>query len=143
MKKKLKNIYLIAFGLISMFAFNISAKATSFSAIQPLVDNCTLLGDVDVDTSPAFWLNWILNLMKYIAIIALLVLVTMDFLTALVQNDKDAIKKAGTKAIKRFIYCVILFFVPNIVNILLNLFGISGGCDIKGVTTVWLKVFGI
>lgn len=143
MKKKLKNIYLLVFGLISMFGFNMSAKASSFDVVKPLVENCTLLGDVDVDTSPAYWLNWVLNLIKYIAIIALLVLVTMDFLTALVQNDKDAIKKAGTKAIKRFIYCVILFFIPNIVNILLDLFGISGGCDIKGVTTVWLKVFGI
>lgn len=143
MKISFKNIFLVCFSLLSLFTFNMSVKANSFDVVQPIVDNCSLLGDVNVDTSPAYWLNWILNLMKYIAIIALLVLVTMDFLTALVQNDKDALKKAGTKAIKRFVYCVILFFVPNIVNFLLNLFGISGGCNIEGVSIVWLKVFGI
>lgn len=123
MKKKLKNIYLIAFGLISMFAFNISAKAYTCD---------TLLGSSDSKDYPMFWIVKGLDLIKYIAIIALLVLVTMDFLSALVQNDKDALKKAGTKAIKRFIYCVILFFVPTIVTLITDLFGISG-CDVRGM----------
>ncbi len=132
MKKKLKNIYLLVFGLISMFAFNMSAKASSFDVVLPM-DKCyTLLGDYDDYHYPAYWVKWILNLMKYIAIIALLVLVIMDFLNAMVQNDKDALKKAGTKAIKRFIYCVILFFVPTIVTVITDLFGISG-CDVRGM----------
>ena len=66
--------------------------------------------------------------MKYVAIIALLVLVISDFLKALVENDKDALKKAGTKALKRFIYCVILFFVPTIVEIIMNWFGVYSNC---------------
>lgn len=103
--------------------------------------NCSTLGDVGVKGSPAYWLNWGLNLMKYIAIIALLLLVVMDFLQAMVQNDKDALKKTGIKAIKRFIYCVILFFVPDIINILLNLFGITGTCDYyEGGIILWQQL---
>ena len=45
-------------------------------------------------------------------------------------NPEDALKKAGTTAIKRFIYCVILFFVPIIVNFIMNLFGVYGSCGI-------------
>lgn len=123
MKNKIKNIYLLCFGLVSMFAFNMSVKAYTCD---------TLLGSSDNKDYPMFWIVKGLDLIKYIAIIALLVLVTMDFLNALVQNDKDALKKAGTKAIKRFIYCVILFFVPTIVTFITDLFGISG-CDVRGM----------
>lgn len=140
--KKLKNIYLLAFGLVSLFAFNMNVVAENVSrgdgfgvgshggSFGGTTNNAceTLLGSSASKDYPMFWIMKGLRLIRYIAIIALLVLVTMDFLSALVQNDKDALKKAGTKAFKRFIYCVILFFVPNIVEILFDLFGISGGC---------------
>ena len=68
--------------------------------------------------------------MKYVAIVALLVLVTTDFVKAVASNDKDALKKAGTTAIKRFIYCVLLFFLPSIISLLMTLFGAYGTCGI-------------
>ena len=75
-------------------------------------------------------MQWILNVMKYIAIVALLALVTMDFFKALVSNDKDALKKAGSTAAKRFIYCVMIFFLPIIVDLIMSLFGAYGTCGI-------------
>lgn len=83
----------------------------------------------DIDCT-AYWLQWILNIIKYIAIGALLILCTFDFIKALVQNDKDALKKAGTTAIKRFIFVVILFFLPIIVEFIMSLFGAYGTCGI-------------
>lgn len=97
------------------------------------VDCGTLLGDYREPNDPMYWINWGLNLMKYIAIISLLILVTMDFLSAMTQNDKDALAKAGKKALRRFIYCVILFFIPKLIIILFDLFGIAGSCTIGGV----------
>lgn len=89
-----------------------------------------LLGEVSDPNSIAYWLQWILNIMKYLAIIALLALSTTDFIQALVKDDKDALKKAATKTLKRFIFAVLLFFLPIIVEVLMKLFGAYGTCNI-------------
>lgn len=60
----------------------------------------------------------------------LLVLVISDFFKAIVENDKDALKKAGNKALKRFIYCVLLFFLPTIISLIMTMFGAYGTCGI-------------
>jgi len=94
-------------------------------------DKCdAIFGDPKDKEDPAYWMQWILNVMKYIAIVALLALVTMDFFKALVSNDKDALKKAGSTAAKRFIYCVMIFFLPIIVDLIMSLFGAYGTCGI-------------
>ena len=93
-------------------------------------ENCPAFGDPNIETDPAYWIQWVLNLMKYMAIIALLVLVISDFFKAIVENDKDALKKAGNKALKRFIYCVLLFFLPTIISLIMTMFGAYGTCGI-------------
>ena len=94
------------------------------------MDCNTLLGDPDDKESPAYWLQLGLNVMKYIGIIALLGLSTMDFLKATVSGDKDAIKKATTTTAKRFIFVVILFFLPILIEVIMKLFGAYGTCGI-------------
>lgn len=90
----------------------------------------SIFGDKTDFQDPAYWIQWCLNLIKYLAIGALLLLTTMDFFKALVQNDKDALKKAGVTAAKRFIYCVLIFFLPIIVDFIMSLFGAYGTCGI-------------
>jgi len=93
--------------------------------------NCNaLFGDKNDNRSIAYWLQWGLDLMKYIAIIALLALSTIDFIKALVADDKDAIKKASMTTAKRFVFAVLIFFLPIVVEMLMNLFGAYGTCDI-------------
>ena len=95
------------------------------------VDTCnSYFGDPEDSQYPAYWMQWILNIIKYVAIAALLVLSTVDFIKALVSNDKDALKKAGMTTAKRFIYVVILFFLPIIVDFIMRLFGAYGTCGI-------------
>lgn len=89
-----------------------------------------LLGDPNFEGSPAYWIQFAFNIIKYVAIIALLVMVLMDFIQALVKSDKDALKAAATKAVKRFIYCVLIFFLPIIIEFLMELFGAYGTCNI-------------
>lgn len=79
----------------------------------------------------AYWMQWILNIIKYVAIAALLILSTVDFIKALVSNDKDALKKAGVTTAKRFIFCVLLFFLPIIVDFIMSLIGAYGTCGIE------------
>ncbi len=95
------------------------------------VKSCdNLFGDPDDVDCTAYWMQWILNIAKYVAIAALLVLSTVDFIKALASNDKDALKKASMTTAKRFIFVVILFFLPIIVDFIMRLFGAYGTCGI-------------
>ena len=136
MKKRFKKMLFFSITFLFLFSFSLNVNASVIendftrNIVVAAGDNCPALGDPTNSQYPAYWLQWILNVMKYVAIVALLVLITTDFVKAVASNDKDALKKAGTTAIKRFIYCVILFFVPIIVNFIMNLFGVYGSCGI-------------
>lgn len=56
--------------------------------------------------------------------IALILLTTVDFVKSIVSSDADAIKKAGTAALKRTIAAVTLLMAPYTLNIILKWFGI-------------------
>ena len=140
-KNKLTKICFLSVTFLFLFLININVRASVLKKINVKNDlvrvvvsaeneNCPAFGDPNIETDPAYWIQWILNLMKYMAIIALLVLVISDFLKALVENDKDALKKAGSKALKRFIYCVLLFFLPTIISLIMTMFGAYGTCGI-------------
>ena len=140
-KNKLTKICFLSVTFLFLFLININVRASVLEKINVKNDlvrvvvsaeneNCPAFGDPNIETDPAYWIQWILNLMKYIAIIALLVLVISDFFKALVENDKDALKKAGSKALKRFIYCVLLFFLPTIISLIMTMFGAYGTCGI-------------
>lgn len=136
MKKRLKKILLLCTAFLFLFSFSINVNASVIkndftrNIVVAAGDRCPALGNPSNSQYPAFWLQEILNIMKYVAIVALLVLVTIDFVKAVASNDKDALKKAGTTAIKRFIYCVLLFFLPSIISLLMTLFGAYGTCGI-------------
>lgn len=91
-----------------------------------------LLGDPHDETkqSVAYWLQWCLNIIKYAAIIALLAFSTIDFVKALVNDDKDGLKKALMKTLKRFVFAVLIFFLPIIIEVLMKIFGAYGTCGI-------------
>lgn len=89
-----------------------------------------ILGDPEDDQEPAYWIQFVLDIMKYIAIAALIVLSAMDFFKAIVSNDKDSLQKAGKTTGLRFIYCVILFFLPVLVNFVMSLLGLYDTCGI-------------
>ena len=140
-KNKLKKLCFLSVTFLFLFLVNINVRASVLEKINVKNDlvrvvvsaeneNCPAFGDPDIETDHAYWIQWTLDLMKYIAIIALLVLVISDFLKALVENDKDALKKAGSRALKRFIYCVLLFFLPTIVSLIMTMFGAYGTCGI-------------
>lgn len=95
--------------------------------------NCSaLFGNPDDPNKKdlAYWLQWILNVMKYIAIIALLVLSTLDFFKAIIEEDKATLKKTGLKTAKRFVFAVLMFFLPIIVDLIMTMLGAYGTCGI-------------
>ncbi|MDD6224550.1 MAG: hypothetical protein PUB18_06105 [bacterium] len=62
----------------------------------------------------------IFTYIKIAAPILLIVLGCADFGQAVISDDKDALKKAASKFVKRAVICVAIFFIPSIVNYLLG-----------------------
>ena len=76
----------------------------------------SILGNIDDSGDPAYYLNFVFNLMKYIAIIILFIFTIIEFAKAAISNDNDAIKKAAQKTVKRLIICIIIFFLPQLID---------------------------
>ena len=90
-----------------------------------------LWGDPDDPNDPAYWVQWALDLIKYLAIIALLLLSTIDFVKAFISQDRDAINHALTTSAKRAIFAVMIFFLPILVELIMTLFGAYGTCGFE------------
>ena len=62
--------------------------------------------------------------------ILLIVLGSVDFANAIISGDQDALKKSGSKFMKRAIAAVAVFFVPLLVKVLLTLPGIKDNINL-------------
>ena len=78
-------------------------------------------GNDDDPPSTAYILKQILNVMRIVAIAAVMVLGTLDIARAALASKEDEMKKAQTKFIKRVIASVAIFLVPTFVSIIMNL----------------------
>ena len=68
------------------------------------------------------FINKIFRWIRIIAPIFVIIMGSVEFAGAILQDDKDALKKASNKFMKRLIIAVALFFVPLIMEFLLNIF---------------------
>ena len=135
MKNKItKYIFVFSAIIMALFSFKLNASASTLNIetdvataeIHSFADYGGFLGDDEDDPEqPIYYVNWVIEIIKYAAIMCLLGFSIADFFKAIVSNDKDALKKAGSTTVKRFIYCVIIFFLPIIIDFVLDLFQIS------------------
>lgn len=89
--------------------------------------NCdAIFGNFDEkdNTQPAYYIHFAFNLMKYIAIAILIVFTFINYISAIASSNDDALKKANKNFIKRLIICVIIFFLPMLIEFLLELLGL-------------------
>lgn len=77
---------------------------------------CEGLIDADLMTI----INLVLNIVRIAAPIVLLVLITIDLGQVVISNDKEAMPKAISRSIKRAIAAVVIFFIPYIVNLIID-----------------------
>ena len=71
-----------------------------------------------------------LNIIRIAVPVLLIVLGSIDLGTAVVSDDKDSLKKATSKLMKRCLAAIAIFFVPLIVNVLIDIVESSGGITI-------------
>ena len=67
----------------------------------------------------------ILNVIYIIVPILLLVLTTIDFVKVVMSNEKDGVKKAGTRFGKRVIAAILIYLTPTILIFLAEIMGAS------------------
>lgn len=91
---------------------------------EPTVDkNCNALGGFKDDLQSIF------NAFKIVAPILTLVLSSFEYMTSITSKDGEGLKKANKRLINRIILVAILFFLPIILNVIIDLmFPGSGVC---------------
>ncbi len=95
--------------------------------------NDSLLGDPNDENSVAWLLQQLLNYIRIIGPILVVILSSVEFAKIIIQSDDEAMAKAQKKLINRLILVAALFFIPTLVEVLLDLFGIMGQstCGLK------------
>jgi len=105
--KKIINYVCIIY--LSLFAFNTLVLAANYSF------DCKSFGDLKTDIENFF------NFFKILVPLLVIGLSTFDFIKAITEKDDKDIKKAFMRLIKRLVCAVILFFLPVILNFLMNM----------------------
>lgn len=140
-----KKVIIITLVILSLFIFkpcNIYAlqnkKAENNSLIEinitqklaDKVDKCyggstSLLGDPEDENSVAWLIQKVLNYVKIAGPMLVLIFSCIDFLKLIVQSDAESMSKVQKKLFTRLALAILLFFVPDLVNALLALFGMT------------------
>lgn len=130
--------------LLNLFCFNpINANAKNDIKLNDSYTNAVLsnntyimakidyLGKVEDEDSVAWLLQTILDYVKIIGPILVVILSSVDFITVIVKGDDEAMAKATKKLTTRLILAALLFFIPTLVQVLLNIFGFAS--DLGGI----------
>jgi len=81
----------------------------------------TLFGDKNNETSIAYMVNQVLGYVRIIVPILIILFGTIDLAKCVMAGREDEIRKAQSTFIKRLIAGVAVFFVPLLVNIIMEL----------------------
>lgn len=99
------------------------------------LDNDMDLSGCIIDKGTQSIIDWIMNLVRIGGVILLVVLGMLDFVKAAASGEQEEMKKSKSKFVKRLIACVVLFFVPIIVKILVGLVNLGSGESCKSNNT--------
>ena len=107
MKKKLFNIICLLY--LCIFAFNSLVFADNYSF------DCKSFGALKTDIQNVF------DFVKILVPLLVIGLSSFDFIKAITEKDDKDIKKAFSRLMKRLICAVILFFLPVLLELLMNM----------------------
>ena len=77
------------------------------------------------------FLQDIFNIIKIVAIVGFIVLSMLEFSKGITKNDKEIMQKSFKKTIIRLLIVILIFMLPTLVNLVMNLLGYSGSCGIR------------
>ena len=86
----------------------------------------SVLGDPSDENSVAWLVQLIFNIIKIAGPILVVLLSSIDFIMVILKSDSEQFAKAQKRLITRLILALLLFLNPTIVQIILQVFGITG-----------------
>ena len=91
------------------------------------------MGSTSDEDSVAWLVQKVLNYIQILGPLLVVILSSIDFAKVIIMSDDDAMAKATKKLTTRLILAASLFFLPVIVSVLLNTFGITTNavCGLK------------
>ena len=123
------NIYILKFAAdVGEVDKDTNDTGTNMSTISA---QCTAFGDPNNKDDFAYYLQSAFNVMKFAGILLAVIMTVKDLFTAIADQKDDALKKIGSKTIKRVLYAVIIFFLPIIINFAFSIIGLYGTCAIS------------
>ncbi|MBR3049711.1 MAG: hypothetical protein IKG58_04065 [Bacilli bacterium] len=124
--KKRLVLFSLVFIVLLLIPLNIHALNTgNFS----LIADCGAFGNPNDSKSTAWLLKEIFSIVKYAGPFLLLILSSIDFMKAIIQSDQENMNKAQKKLLIRVVLVLALFFVPDFVFVILQIFDIVGNPD--------------
>lgn len=151
MKKGTTFCFLLIIGLIMLSSFSVSAKSLTTTNIKVsnyvqiadkeddkfekqckqnpacAKEDHSVLGNVDCECTVAWLLNEILGYLKIIGPFLILILSSIEFVSAIMTSDDESLAKAQKNLITRLILASALFVLPTLISVILNVFGITSG----------------
>ena len=79
----------------------------------------------------------LIKILMIVIPIALIVMGTIDLGKAVLASEEKEIKTAQSLLIKRLIYAAIIFFVPMLVGVIMNIVAVGGEGDTKTWQDCW------
>lgn len=116
---KVSNIYVSSIVTKNM----VKTAADAQCDADPNCKSDTLLGNVDCECSVAWLLQKLLNYIKILGPTIAIVLGTKDFVQAIISSEDDNMKKTEMRFAKRIVAAALLFFIPLLVQLLLDITG--------------------
>lgn len=102
--------------------------------------NLFLIGAMDACGGLLPIVKVLVQLIKILMIvipIALILLGTIDLGKAVIASDEKEVKAAQSRLIKRFIYAALIFFVPMLVGVIMNIVSAGGEGDTASWESCW------
>ena len=153
--KKVLIILITIFSLFLINSANINVRAITVSDYVQIADendtawindynnevnnqstgDCNSLLGSPTDTNSVAWLLFtVLNWMRVIGPLAVIVLSGIVFAQAIVKSDDDTMKKAKGHLTTRLVMAGLLFLIPSVVKLLLDVFNLTSDpmCGIGG-----------
>lgn len=154
MKKIIITVFFVIATMFIVTPINtqaLSIKDTAFSSVYVLDENVdpwlgdtdqdqtcdgsqnSMLGDPEDPNSVAWLVQHIFNFIKIVGPILVVLLSSIDFAKVIIKSDDEAMAKAQKKLILRLILAGLLFVIPTLVNVILDVFGMTSTstCGIK------------
>ena len=105
---------------------NISSIETDTKDYTPSKSNCPIFVNSDGTTNQLYELvQEAFTFIKILTPILVGVLSLIDYIKAITSSNDDEVKKATQRTIKRLVIGILLFFLPFLLDLLFDIFGLT------------------